>query len=112
MWMFLRPFYHINDQDEKNPRQNYMNAACLKCNLPTLNQYERFSKGDYVKQFKLSPNTQNQDFITNSYTPNRCDVSDLVCFSLTKGAMPCKPDQTLMLGYNVAGELVTTKIRH
>lgn len=89
-----------------------MNPACIKCNLKSLNQYEQFSKGEYAKQFDLSENSQNHKFVKNSYKPQTCQVSDIVCFSLTDGAISCTPEQTVMQGYNISGKLVTTNVKY
>jgi len=64
------------------------------------------STGTYGKQFDLEANPQNTWFVQNPYRPNKCHVSDIVCFSLINGAMACSPDQSLLMGYDVAGKIV------
>lgn len=82
-----------------------MNAACLKCNLKTLNQNKHLAQGDYAKQFQIDEHSSNKDFVKNPYVPKKCDVSDLVAFSLTKGSSDCQHDKSLMLNYDSQGRI-------
>ena len=89
-----------------------MNAACLRCNLRTLNQHKHLSQGPYAQQFEIDVNPANRAFVKNPYVPGKCDVSNLVCFSLTGGAQSCHHETSLSIGYNVEGKMVKTSVRH
>lgn len=93
------------------PVPYYMNAACLRCNLRTLNQHQHLMTGPYKKQFIIPRHSSNANFVNNPYQPHRCHRSDLVCVSLTQGALKCRPDTSLMLGFDAQGRLVNTKAR-
>lgn len=90
-----------------------MNSACKRCNLRTLNQHEHLMDGPYKKQFEIPVIPSNKDFVTHPYNQHKCDVSELVCFSLTGGAKKCHVDTSLQLGYDVQGNLLKSrKITH
>lgn len=89
-----------------------MNAACLRCNLMTLNQHEWLMRGKYAEQFKIDANPANAKFLANPYVPGKCDTANVNCFSLTGGAKMCNPNKSTMLGYDVSGNLLLTKVRH
>jgi hypothetical protein len=68
--------------------------------------------GPYKKQFQIDVLPSNKEFVTNPYVPQKCDVSELVCFSLTDGASECHPNKSLMLAYDAQGNLMRKKAKH
>lgn len=88
-----------------------MNAACLKCNLITLNQHKWLARGKYAEQFKIESNPANAKFVAHPYVQGKCG-DGVNCFSLINGAKKCVPERSTMLGYDASGNLVKTKVRH
>lgn len=80
--------------------------------LRPLNRDPKYMSGDYKKMFKIASHDSNKHFAANPYKPGTCECGDQVCFSLTKGALPCKPDKTQMLVWNAAGEVVQVPVHH
>lgn len=76
----------------------------------TLNRDPKYMSGDYAKMFIIEPIESNKHFVRNPYKPGNCD--DIVCFSLTNGALPCRPDKTKMLIFNSEGNLTSVPVRH
>jgi hypothetical protein len=68
--------------------------------------------GEYAKMFEIEQTSSNKNFTQNSYKPGNCRCGDMVCFSLTDGALPCRPDQNKMLLFNTEGKLVSVPISH
>ena len=66
--------------------------------------------GEYANMFKIDELASNQHFVKNPYKPGQCQTSDMICFSLTNGALACQPDQTKMLVYNAEGKLVAVPV--
>jgi len=79
--------------------------------LRPLNRDPKNMTGDYKKMFKIASHDSNKQFVSNPYKPGKCECSDQVCFSLTKGAIACKPDKTQMLVWNAQGEITQVPVR-
>ena len=80
--------------------------------LKPLNREKKYMTGDYAKQFDIESHSSNKRFVSNPYKPGHCECNDQVCFSLTKGALPCRPDKTTMLVYNAEGKVVKVPVQH
>jgi len=62
-------------------------------------------RGLYKKQFNIEKNEANATFLQNKYVPGKCASSNFVCFSLTDGAIQCKPENSINIGYNAEGNM-------
>lgn len=68
--------------------------------------------GDYAKMFDLEQHPANVHFVRNGYQTGKCQCGDMVCFSLTNGALACRPDKARMLVFNTEGDMVSVPIKH
>lgn len=75
-----------------------------------LNRQPKYMSGEYAKMFDLAVHDSNRTFANNPYKPNTCRCGDQVCFSLTKGALPCRPDDNSMLVWNATGNIMSIPI--
>ena len=80
--------------------------------LRPLNHDPKYMSGDYAKMFQIESIPSNRAFVQNAYKPGTCQCNDNVCFSLTKGAMPCRPDKTKMLWIGADGTVQTIPVGH
>lgn len=78
--------------------------------LRPLNRDPKYMNGEYKKMFKIPSHQSNKQFAANPYKPKTCECGDQVCFSLTKGALPCKPDKTKMLVWNATGQVIQVPV--
>jgi hypothetical protein len=79
--------------------------------LKALNQYEQNTSGKYSEMFDLPVLSVNQMFVKNPYLAGRAGCSDVVCFSLTGGMLPCKPSANTMLYYDASGKISKVPLR-
>jgi hypothetical protein len=77
-----------------------------------LNRDPKYATGEYTKMFEIDEHQSNQHFVKNPYQPGKCQCGDMVCFSLTNGALACRPDKTKMLVYSSEGKLVSAPLKH
>jgi hypothetical protein len=73
---------------------------------------EKNMSGEYSKMFNLEEHESNKHFVRNAYQPGKCQCGDMVCFSLTNGALPCRPDTTKMLIYSAEGVVTAVPVKH
>lgn len=78
--------------------------------LRPLNKDPRYMSGEYKKMFDIDSHQSNDEFSKNPYVPGKCKCLDTVCFSLTKGAIPCLPNKTKMLVWNAEGVVTTVPL--
>ncbi len=74
--------------------------------LRPLNRDPKYMTGDYLKMFDIESIPSNKHFVSNPYKPGSCKCNDNVCFSLSHGAVACRPDATKTLVYNAEGRMV------
>lgn len=68
--------------------------------------------GEYAKMFNIEEIESNKHFVRNPYKSGTCKCGDMVCFSLTNGALPCRPDKTKMLVYSTEGTITSVPVKH
>lgn len=68
--------------------------------------------GEYAKMFDIQEHESNKHFVRNPYKSGTCQCSDMVCFSLTNGSLPCRPDKTKMLVYSAEGTVTSVPVKH
>jgi hypothetical protein len=79
--------------------------------LKALNQYEQNTAGTYREMFDLPLLPVNERFVKNPYINGKAGCSDVVCFSLTGGMLPCKPAGNTMLYYDASGKISKVPVR-
>ena len=79
--------------------------------LKALNQYEQNTTGQYAEMFDLPILPVNEKFVKNPYVVGRAECSNIVCFSLTGGMLPCKPSNNTMLYYDSTGKISRVPVR-
>ena len=79
--------------------------------LKALNQYEQNTSGEYRQMFDLPVLSVNERFVKNPYMPGKEACSEVVCFSLTGGMLPCKPSRNTMLYYDAAGKISKVPVK-
>ena len=79
--------------------------------LRPLNRNPKYMIGEYSKMFDIEQISSNKQFVSNPYKPDNCKCNDNVCFSLSRGAAACRPDNAKTLLYSAEGKMLNITLK-
>jgi len=76
--------------------------------LRPLNRDPKYMSGPYASMFNIPVHQGNAGFAQNPYKGSSCHPSDITCFSLVNGVVPCYNDNRSQMVWRATGDI--TKI--